>query len=338
MEHDPHEAMIDRIADDCEQLAAWHPHGALAQLLEDRAKALPAGHVERAAWLGHAGESWQMHGDLGRARACFELAVEDGGPCWIDPRALLVDVLLDEGDATRADELLRELRQDAAGPTPLRGPVLEYVGETLEHSGRLQEALRWFNTGLSRTDDVVTPDTGLVHGHYRVRRALGLPHDRFDVLSEELRRGAQAEFDEEYAEPSDTDPAGPEPRLTVLYWPPEEYEQAAVLWPSMRSTHGADHAEHRSVVERHSRELADRGAGVHIGPATVSGYLEFAEGRGEEPADSATRAGYAAHLGFAGTTLPWPPKRNDRCWCGSGVKYKKCCGALRFAAEVPDRS
>lgn len=27
-----------------------------------------------------------------------------------------------------------------------------------------------------------------------------------------------------------------------------------------------------------------------------------------------------------GTTVVWPPRRNQLCWCGSGVKYKKCCG------------
>ncbi len=27
-----------------------------------------------------------------------------------------------------------------------------------------------------------------------------------------------------------------------------------------------------------------------------------------------------------GELIPWPPERNDPCWCGSGVKYKKCCG------------
>ena len=25
--------------------------------------------------------------------------------------------------------------------------------------------------------------------------------------------------------------------------------------------------------------------------------------------------------------IPWPPGRNEPCWCGSGRKYKKCCGA-----------
>ncbi|WP_408997352.1 SEC-C metal-binding domain-containing protein [Streptomyces acidiscabies] len=23
----------------------------------------------------------------------------------------------------------------------------------------------------------------------------------------------------------------------------------------------------------------------------------------------------------------WPPPRNGPCWCDSGRKYKKCCGA-----------
>jgi uncharacterized protein YchJ len=25
-------------------------------------------------------------------------------------------------------------------------------------------------------------------------------------------------------------------------------------------------------------------------------------------------------------TIAWPPPRNAACWCGSGSKYKKCCG------------
>ncbi|GAA0972953.1 hypothetical protein GCM10009555_026980 [Acrocarpospora macrocephala] len=25
--------------------------------------------------------------------------------------------------------------------------------------------------------------------------------------------------------------------------------------------------------------------------------------------------------------IAWPPGRNDPCWCGSGRKYKKCCGS-----------
>jgi hypothetical protein len=30
-----------------------------------------------------------------------------------------------------------------------------------------------------------------------------------------------------------------------------------------------------------------------------------------------------------GPAVEWPPGRNQPCWCGSGTKYKKCCGANR---------
>jgi uncharacterized protein YecA (UPF0149 family) len=36
---------------------------------------------------------------------------------------------------------------------------------------------------------------------------------------------------------------------------------------------------------------------------------------------------YASQLRSTGDTLPWPPGRNDACWCRSGRKYKRCCGA-----------
>ncbi|MFC6581654.1 SEC-C metal-binding domain-containing protein [Planomonospora parontospora] len=29
--------------------------------------------------------------------------------------------------------------------------------------------------------------------------------------------------------------------------------------------------------------------------------------------------------------MPWPPERNDPCWCGSGRKYKQCCRPRGFA-------
>lgn len=336
MEHDPFEAMLDRISDEVDELADRHPRRVLAQVLEDHAQTLPAGHVERAAWLTHAGEHWELARDLARARTCFEQAVEDGGPCWVDARALLLTVLLEVGESALADELLDELRHDAATAS-MRGPLHEYVGESLELAGRLEEALRWFNAGLIRgQQDTEEGDVGCLNGHYRVRRQLGLPHDRYDTLAEERRREALTQLDEEDDRRFTHAPAEPMPRLALLYWPPDEFERAAALWPSLRETHGADHSEHRLIVERHLRELARRGADVCVGPATVTEYVDFAEGKRRDPTDSATRAAYAAHLGFTGPTVPWPPSRNDRCWCGSGTKYKKCCGALRFADESAD--
>ncbi|WP_442914364.1 SEC-C metal-binding domain-containing protein [Kribbella sp. NBC_00709] len=40
-----------------------------------------------------------------------------------------------------------------------------------------------------------------------------------------------------------------------------------------------------------------------------------------------------------GRRVAWPPPRNQVCWCGSGIKYKKCCGGPLPAVEpVPSRA
>jgi hypothetical protein len=36
-----------------------------------------------------------------------------------------------------------------------------------------------------------------------------------------------------------------------------------------------------------------------------------------------------------GRLIGWPPPRNKPCWCGSGLKYKKCCGGPLPRVEPP---
>ncbi|MDF2978705.1 MAG: hypothetical protein K0S40_3433 [Actinomycetospora sp.] len=68
--------------------------------------------------------------------------------------------------------------------------------------------------------------------------------------------------------------------------------------------------------------------------AMVEGELQAADAEGEVlEVEVATPALLAAMLADDGSDadpdpgprLAWPPGRNDPCWCGSGVKYKKCC-------------
>ncbi len=48
----------------------------------------------------------------------------------------------------------------------------------------------------------------------------------------------------------------------------------------------------------------------------------------DEQDPSQLRAQYAADVvRDPSRTVTWPPGRNEPCWCGSGRKYKKCCGA-----------
>jgi SEC-C motif-containing protein len=44
--------------------------------------------------------------------------------------------------------------------------------------------------------------------------------------------------------------------------------------------------------------------------------------------DARARRDYLDARYSEGHYLQWPPPRNKPCWCGSGTKYKKCCGAL----------
>jgi hypothetical protein len=324
--------MLEAIYDEVEELRMRMPDADLARHLEQRADAQAVGTAGRAARLTHAGEFWELADEPARARGCYERAAQDGGPAWIDPRAQLLGVLFELGEEPHAEALLDELRRDVRDGRA-RGRVHEFVGETLELDGRLDQALRWFQSGLTRDQG---DDYGCLNGRYRVRRALGLPHDRYDAVCEERRRDALADLESERRELSDVRVGKRSAAFTLLYWPAEQLDRLLARWPAMGAEYGADGTAHRATVERHLRRLAEEGAVVTVGRGSVEEYVEFAERNDRDPADSATRVGYAAHLGFLGSTVAWPPGRNEPCWCASGLKYKKCCGALRFSAPDAD--
>lgn len=326
------EELLDEILDEVEALQSQLPREVLAPLFEERAHGIAPGAPGRAAWLTHAGERWELDGDLLRAKACYEEAVRDGGEAFIDPRAEMLNVLFDLGETSRVDQLLAELWRDLKAGWEGRY-VHELVGEALEIHGRLDDALRWFTVGLTRSqrDDPENVDVGCLNGRYRVRRTLGLPEDRYDLMAEERRRDYAREFDEDDEKRLLAAPSAAEPNtFAVLYWPEAEFPAVVRRWPSLTDPFGTTHAEHRSVVERRLRDLAtEHGGPLAVGPGTLKEYAEFAEERDHDPEESSTRAAYAAHLGNLQRVTSWPPRRNDRCWCGSGLKYKKCCGALR---------
>lgn len=84
--------------------------------------------------------------------------------------------------------------------------------------------------------------------------------------------------------------------------------------------------EYYSAAECRWRELADsRVAASRLVAPTVAELEEFAAESGGSMTDEATRVGYASALPHE-KTMPWPSARNAPCWCGSGGKYKKCCG------------
>lgn len=159
-------------------------HEALAQ----EAAALQPGEEGRAAFLSVLGEFLLMHDEVDRARTAYEQARQDGGPTVIHPLAGLLEVAYRSGDSDAATSVLAELLSLVRADR-LNWATGENVGEILEEADELRQALRWFNIPLRDVDpdDVSDELIGLVHGHYRVRRLLDLPMDRYDETSELLR-------------------------------------------------------------------------------------------------------------------------------------------------------
>ena len=319
--------------DEVEEITYSQPRGKEAEALEEHARSLEPGARLRAELLRAASESWFMRGHLDDALRCAEDAVSDGGPAWIDPRGQLLGVLLAREDP-RAEEVIRELR---GGLRNLADPdlLIEVVAEDLTEAGREREALRWFSIGLADIDpdDIADEDThlhGLLGGRSRIRRSLGLGIDRFDAAAARVQHFLDERDRRESGDwGTDRDAVG----LHLLYWPEADFERLVERWPDMADGYGGSAAAHLVETEGHLRTYADEGVTVSVGAGDFLEFLEFAETKDVDPRTGVARASYASELGRTGRTTAWPPGRNDPCWCGSGTKYKRCCGSAATASQ-----
>ena len=135
-------------------------------------------------------------------------------------------------------------------------------------------------------------------------------------------------------------PAGPSltaPRVLALAWfPAQDFPQALTRWPEL-TTEGAakgakDHADYNRALQRTLQDYADAGTSrLSIAPLHLQPYLDWCSRHDRDPASSGSRANYAGTLAQRRdpSLIAWPPGRNERCWCGSGRKYKQCCGSVR---------
>lgn len=108
----------------------------------------------------------------------------------------------------------------------------------------------------------------------------------------------------------------------------DEFARAVAALPLFAADWAQDgHAAYAHELDQRLRAMAGR-APRHpvIVPLAVAEVTAVAEAHAM-PADAAeARARAAYDLAQDGRAIPWPPGRNDPCWCGSGTKYKKCCG------------
>ncbi|WP_432954686.1 SEC-C metal-binding domain-containing protein [Micromonospora haikouensis] len=263
--------------------------------------------------------------DLGRALDLADRAVRAdraSGESDLAPRADRARLLHLLG---RADEAMAELT--ALRPLLETDPTASYLVDTLEDIGRVELAERWLTEAaravLERIGESEPEEArraagamlyGLVRHRHRVRADLGLPHDDLDDLSDRLDAAGHS-----------PDPAVGT-REGLLFWPRADLNALLLRWPALATPFGANWDEHRGLVERELVELAADGVpGLALVPASTDGFAAHVADGDLDPTDEDTVDSYAETLLASLDAVPWPPGRNDPCWCGSGTKYKKCC-------------
>jgi SEC-C motif len=235
------------------------------------------------------------------------------------------------GDARAELEALRKHR-------PFSAIAFHLAAEAAEMNGDERLALRWFDMALSRCADqmglgerseaeMAGQVAMLVLGRRRVRRSLGLPPDDLD-------RAGTAEPKVQNPAYSGSLPPGVATSTSlvrVLFWPRDQIRPAAARWPTLVQETDIDMVTGQRELENR-RIVAEDGARIVMVPLTVESLTEFATRAGGNPLSARTRSKALEERFERGDGISWPPGRNAQCWCGSAVKYKKCCGAIQSSS------
>lgn len=159
---------------------------AAARMSELAATGIQSESMPRAEAFVRAGEQWLLADNPAAAADGFRMAIADGGPVEVDPRAPLCRALIQLGKDDEAnaliDTMLSEGRSDPR--------ACEVIAELLLEQSDLNGALEWATVGVelilqgaARAE--ATPYPGLnelLRLRYRIRNDLRLPEDEFDRM------------------------------------------------------------------------------------------------------------------------------------------------------------
>jgi hypothetical protein len=305
--------------DQLEDITAFSTdHGRAAELLLQWAAEVSAdSEVNRAELLVAASEQYGFAGDQDRRVELCRAAAADGGVVHPDVRCYLISALLDADLDDEAQPLIEQLRHEPGRHVH----VDEFLGETLEAAGRHLEAVEVFSAGYARAQGSSAAEILiLLNGRRRCREALGQPTDALDrqsLAGLALLRGGGPPL------PQGEVAALPgEPEREILVFVPESAWDTYVE----RFDPGFDSVEAQCAFIENGLRTGGEGLPRVCVPIDAAGLEAHAANIGAQAAHPDTRLSYALTLVRAGEGRPWPPGRNDTCWCGRDRKYKRCCG------------
>lgn len=146
---------------------------------------LPAGTEGHAEVLTCMADELKWQGRLDEAEATYRAAIDDGGRTVLSPYTGLLNIAIERGADKDVDDLLARLLAKSRADELVIGDY-EWIGESLEESGRLRAALRWFTIPLRdiQPGDIDRMPPGCLQGRFRVRRSLDLAIDAYDEAHE----------------------------------------------------------------------------------------------------------------------------------------------------------
>jgi tetratricopeptide (TPR) repeat protein len=246
--------------------------------------------------------------------------------------ALIADLLLRAGRRSEADDAWLE----AERRRPCDPWVHQAAGTAYARAGLRSDALEWQTKGLELALDAGDEQGELVWFLTDERAGsldeLGRPHDELQSrgtaiaeVQERADREYMAELRRRLLAPRRVRQQGVYAGLA--WFPAEQYERALEMWPGFAEDYEqGPYTAYCARLELLLRELRAQGtARLALAPIAIDDYLLWCTERDQDPEESDNRAGYATELVRRDIVHPWPPRRNEPCWCGSGTKYKKCC-------------
>lgn len=315
----------------------------LAELPETGELYMPECYADLARSFDHRGR----HDD---AIAAMERAIEHGWSGRPDGRSDIAEFHLRAGRAEQAARIWAQLRADDPNDVWLYNAAGLSYAEVGEH----ELAVAWLGEGIElamSTDDPEGIVAQLSDVRCRSLDALGRETDELEQRAKaflerwrarDRKRSSRfalfSTLEDAIPPPDAPTPPGPHRRevATALSWFARgEYEQAIERWPSLAADWAdVPHAEYCRRLDGHIKWMRTHGVPLRaIAPIMVDNFVEWCDQHDEDPEHA--RALYAAHRFAHGEAIPWPPGRNEACWCGSQRKYKKCCGPAP-AAPIHD--
>jgi len=300
-----------------------------------------AGDPDEPRALVDAGWSTARGGDSERALELFRRAAGYAGEFGRDAQVGIAEQLYALQRDQEADEVQRALRAELDDQPGGLGTVriFDDMTEMLSDADQDRLALEWCQAGLDRATEADNdPEVGsrrrrllITRGYLREKLGIELDDDDLE---------ARAEADSSLAKVTAMMRERLGPLLggsdesafdaIVLRWVREDFSAVRSRWPKSTAHYGDDYETYAGRIQREARMYEDSGATrVHLIAGGLADYESYTKAQRRDPADPSTRQDYGEWCIKARPERVriWPPERNGACWCDSGRKYKKCCGA-----------